>query len=59
MRILTDRNMDLQDIRQEISRMRGKWSGARYVSDLENLGQVYRDPVRRDTYLKMNGNICL
>ena len=31
---------------------------ARYESDLENPGEVYRDPVRRDTYLKMYGNIC-
>ena len=31
---------------------------ARYESDLANPGAVYRDPARRDAYLKMYGNIC-
>jgi ribose transport system substrate-binding protein len=31
---------------------------ALYESDLANPGGVYNDPVRRDAYLKMYGNIC-
>jgi ribose transport system substrate-binding protein len=29
-----------------------------YQSDLKDPGAVYRDPVRRDAYLRMYGNIC-
>jgi len=31
---------------------------ARYEADLADPGAVYRDPTRRDAYLKMYGNIC-
>jgi ribose transport system substrate-binding protein len=31
---------------------------AKYESDLANPGAVYKDPARRDAYLKMYGNIC-
>jgi ribose transport system substrate-binding protein len=31
---------------------------AQYEADLANPARVYGDPVRRDTYLKMYGNIC-
>jgi ribose transport system substrate-binding protein len=31
---------------------------ARYEADLADPAAVYRDPVRRDSYLKMYGNIC-
>ena len=31
---------------------------ARYEADLADPAAVYNDPVRRDLYLKMYGNIC-
>ncbi len=31
---------------------------SRYEGDLANPGAVYQDPLRRDAYLKMYGNIC-
>lgn len=31
---------------------------AQYEADLADPASVYRDPVRKDTYLKMYGNIC-
>ena len=31
---------------------------AQYEADLADPGAVYRDPARRDSYLKMYGNIC-
>jgi len=31
---------------------------AKYEADLADPGGVYADPARRDTYLRMYGNIC-